>query len=112
MRSILIGLAILAITLPAKAEEVVLHEAVVVEGGLMCNTVEEVKSFIGVQESRSGDIPPGCGLLQVPVALRVISLGTYETRRRTFLLVRFEFLSVPMPVQYGIGEVRDNGEPI
>lgn len=113
MRRILLGLACLAIALtPARAEEQVLHEAIVGQGGLICDTVEEVKSFIGVQEARAGgDIPSGCGILQTPAVMRVIAVGTFETPRRKYLLVRYEFLSIPMPPQYGIGGVRDNGEP-
>lgn len=116
MRAILKSLAVVAMLAasPVRAEETehVLHEAIVGQGGLICDTVDEVKSFIGSQESRSEDIPSGCGSLQQPAVMRVVVVGVFETPRRKYLLVRYDFLSLPMPPQYGIGGVKDNGEPV
>lgn len=111
MRAIFAGLVCLAMALPAQAEEQVLYESILGQGGLVCDSVEEVKSFIVAQEARSGDAPSGCGYLVRPVIMRVIGIGTFDTRTRTYLLVRYEFLTVQMPHQYGIMAVRNNGEP-
>lgn len=113
MKHILSGLVGLAIALsPVKADEHVLHEGLMISEGLICDSVVELVDFISAQEAKSHNRPSGCGFISFPIVVKVIGLGTYEARKKKYLIVKYEFLSLPMPPQYGIGVEREIGEAI
>ena len=90
----------------AKSEEVIVAESIVGGGGLICDNTQEVTDFIelmekGAQPQEAFGAIAGCGVLQTPMRMRVIALGTYETESKRFLLLRYEFLDAPLPPQYG-----------
>lgn len=95
----------------AEEKEQVLYEAIVAQGGLICDSVDEVKSFITVHEAKEGSPPSGCGVLQKPLVVRVVIVGVFETARWKYLLVRYELVGTTEPPQFGVGAVKDKGEP-
>lgn len=111
LRLILFALVVIIIMMSARAfaDETVLAESTVGQGGLICDSTTEVVAFISsveggatAQDAIAGI--DGCGILVRPARMRVIALGTYETAAFKYLLVRYDFLDLPdQPPQFGVG---------
>lgn len=118
MRHITWLVASLAIATAAVAQEPpsehILTESTVGVGGLICDTQEEVREFIALQESKNAGNREvdGCGVLTRPMRFRVVMVGTHKTEMANYLLVRYDFLDLPIPPQFGIGARKDNGTGI
>ena len=100
-----------------ESSESVLAESTVGQGGLLCDTTEEVVAVITSLESGMSidatlQSVAGCGILIVPMRMRVVALGTYETEKFKYLLVRYDFLDTPIPPQFGIEGRKSNGTGI
>lgn len=111
---VIIGLVLVAVCVallvtPSRAEdEQVLAESVVGQGGLICDTAAEVETFIaGIETGEEAQAMliaiNGCGILQRPLRMRVVGVKTLKTEKAEYLLVRYDFLDVPIPPQFGIG---------
>lgn len=90
------------------AQAQVLHEGMAV-GGILCDTQEQVTEFISVMNAQGREAAinaiKGCGVLAKPTNIRIVAMGTHTHGSRKFLIVKYQFLEIPMPDQFGIGAV-------
>lgn len=97
----LVILALLALGFGANKvlaqEEVVLVERMVGQGGVICDTADEVKEFI------DGNKVDGCGRLRNALPMRVTAVGQHTGSARKCIVVRYDFLTGKLnPPQFGI----------
>lgn len=97
----------------AKAETV-LSEGIVGQGGLICNIPEEVEAYIsyaeeGVSPQDALNSIEGCGILIKPALFKVTAISVFTTKKAKYLIVRYNFLSVPVE-QFGIHSIILLGE--
>lgn len=95
----------------AVAEELVLSERVTLAPmTVICDRPEEVQEMMGLTEmsnlQEAVDQVDGCGYLKTPIEAKAVAIGTFETDKNKYLLVRFDFLGVSVPPQYSIGAVQ------
>lgn len=100
----------------ARGDGPVLREDFVGVGGLICDTAEQLEQFIALREADEGveaamEGVPGCGILVRPARLKMVFEREYLTDTMVYVFVRFEFLDLPFPVQYGVAgqKKRDQG---
>ena len=102
---LVLGIGIALFAIPARSDTV-LKESVEGQGGLICDTEAEVSEFIRLAEKHSPEAAiqavDGCGILQVPRVMKVLLIDEVQTDLARYLIVRYEFLDYPTPVQYGI----------
>ena len=104
IHTIVASLAIFA----SQVSETVLMESTIAQGGLLCDSEEQTKLIIKLLEenktfSEAVNSVEGCGVLMVPARMRVVAIGVHETDTYKYLLVRYEFLDLRVPPQFGIG---------
>lgn len=92
---------------PANAQEQVLAEATHIQGGLICNTQDEVHQAIKLSEQGKHlavivQEIDGCGVLTRPALAKVTAVEKHSAEKGNYLIVRFDFLELPHPPQYGI----------
>lgn len=111
--------AIIALMITARAQEPeeVLAEAQMGQGGLICDTQQQVLQFIILQDAGVSPLEAirtidGCGVLTRPQLMKVIAVGTHTTEAHKYLLCRYEFLGSDMPPQYGIAARKSLGQPV
>lgn len=96
----------------AVAEELVLSEKMQLGvPSLLCDKVEDVIEVMGLVElsgnlQESVEQVEGCGWLKTVAFVKVVAIGTFETDKNKYLLVRFEFLEANIPPQYSIGAIK------
>lgn len=82
-------------------------DAILMEQGMICDQIEEVVDAITLIEKHESPMKvSGCGMLSKPVVMKVVSLGTYDTAKGSYHLVRYEFNG---QVQFGIFSVTKIG---
>lgn len=102
MRALLACVLLLLAMSWARAEEHVLAEDTVGVGGLICDTADEVRTYV---TSKGADIPSGCGELIIPMRMRVVMIDVIGD----IALVRYEFLDGQLPPQFGIARKKTKG---
>lgn len=80
---------------PAPAEEVT-SPPMIIQGGIICDTIEEVKVFI---DSKGVETPEGCGVLRSGALATVTLLEKYESNNYGFAIARYDFLTPPLAEQ-------------
>ena len=103
MRFLLSTILAICVSCAALAEERVLRESSVGQGGLICDTADEAESYLtlvktGTSAQEALDSIQGCGILVVAMRMRVVAVKTLKD----FYVVRYDFLDVPLPPQYGL----------
>ena len=102
---LILGIGVALFAIPARSDTV-LQERTIGQGGLICDTEKEVAQFIEIAEKNSPEAAiqavDGCGILQRPMAIKVILIDEVQTEKARYLIVRYEFLDVVQPPQYGI----------
>ena len=103
---------IVLFTIPARSEQV-LQESTVGQGGLICDNAEEVAQFITVAEKTSQQEAlmaiDGCGILQRPMRLRVVWVDEIKTDTAVYVVVRYDFLDIQAPPQFGVAHRKLRG---
>ena len=95
------------IAFPAFADEQVLAESTVGQGGLICDTPQEVEQFLQLVESGTSaqdaiNFIDGCGILVKPMLMRVVLVKTGTK----YNIVRYDFLGSSAPPQFGAAPVK------
>lgn len=114
MAAVFVTVAVLLLVTPARGEETVLAESTVAQGGLICDTQAEVATFItqteaGTDPQAALNAIDGCGILLRPMRIRVTAVDTVKTEKFSYLIVRYDFLDVPSPPQFGIAQRKSAG---
>jgi len=93
-------------------EELVLREEMTLGvPTLICDKVEDVIEVFEITE-HDGNIQEavkqveGCGWLGKPANVKITAIGTFETDKNKYLLVRFDFLEVAIPPQYSVAAIK------
>ena len=93
-------------------EELVLREEMTLGvPTLVCDRIEEVIELfelveLGENIQEATKQIEGCGWLQKQVTARITAIGTFETEKNKYLLVRFDFIDVELPPQYSVGAIK------
>lgn len=97
----------MCVGISAQAEDRVLVESTIARGGLICDSASEVKEFISLVERGTGPQEAlgaiaGCGILIHPMVTRVVMIDVHQTTKAQYLIVRYDFLTLPLEPQYGL----------
>ena len=94
----------------AYADEPITSPPMFLEGGLICDTLEQAVHNIENPETFS----EGCGLLAKPIVGTVTILGVFDHNGLRFHLARYEFVGDNgfNPIQYGFWGVPTPVEPV
>lgn len=96
MRSIILSMVLLA--MPVMAQEVPEPKIVHISNGILCDTEEEVQTFLTLLAIHGRivgeEVPSGCGMFKPPMPLPVMATPKYwyETPQANSLVTHFRFL--------------------